>query len=67
MKKILGILTTAGKARIEAIMGYSKSYEGCPRFVDKACKISIPQNKIMCVYGYVVEAFDVSCVQCHRF
>ena len=30
-----------------------------PKFVDKACKIVIRQNKIMCVYGHVGKAYKV--------
>ena len=38
-----------------------------PKFIDKACKIIIPQNKKVCVYRHVGEAFNVSCVQFHHF
>ena len=38
-----------------------------PKFVDKACKIIIRQNKIMCVHGHIGEAFNINCAEYLRF
>ena len=38
-----------------------------PKFVDKACRIVIRRNKIMCVYGLGGKAFNVNCAKLHRF